>query len=222
MKVTTYKVTLTGQTPLLLHHDNLSWAESMKLWTTDPANRESSVAGDDRTPAWRWIGNLYVEGGVVVIPSDNLMTMMREGGKRCMTGRGQQTFKSQTQSGLVVDQSGWSIITSTKSPIPYKPFRDLINNTDFAAHEAAAESHGFALFVKRAKIGAAKHVRVRPRFDTWSASGSVTVLDENITRSVFENILTFAGTYAGIGDWRPSSPKSPGPFGKFTAEISAA
>ena len=168
------------------------------------------------------MGNLYVESGVIVIPSDNLMTMMREGGKRCMTGKGQQTFKSQTQSGLVVDQAGWPIITSTAAPIPYKPFRDLINESAFEKHEAAATDHGFSLFVKRAKIGAAKHVRVRPRFDVWSCSGSVTILDENITKAVFQNILTFAGTYAGIGDWRPSSPKSPGPFGKFTAEITNA
>jgi len=62
-------------------------------------------------------------------------------------------------------------------------------------------------------------VRVRPRFDNWSCGGTVTVFDDMITTDVLKNILTFAGTYAGLGDWRPSSPKSPGPFGKFTAEV---
>lgn len=221
MKTTTYRVKLNGVTPLLMHHDNLSWSEQMKAWTIDPANREGSTAGDDRSPAWRWIGNLYVEGGSIVIPADNLMTMLREGGKRCMTGKGQQTFKSQTQSGLVVDQAGWCVESHGKV-IPYKPFLDLVNNPDFAKHETAAVENGFMLFVKRAKVGPNKHVRVRPRFDSWTCAGTITVLDENITRMVFEQILTFAGNYAGLGDWRPSSPKSPGPFGKFTVEIKGA
>jgi hypothetical protein len=47
------------------------------------------------------------------------------------------------------------------------------------------------------------------------------VFDDTITEAVLKNILIFAGAYSGIGDWRPSSPKSPGPYGKFTVEIAA-
>lgn len=218
MKARTYAVKLNGETPLLMHHDNLPWAETMKKWGLDPANRKNSVAGDDRSPAWRWIGNLYVEKGVVVLPSDNLMTVLREGGKRCPTGKGQTTFKSQTQSGIVVDQSSWPILSHGKE-ISFEPIKKLIENDDFETHETTAVEGGFELFVKRAKIGAQKHVRVRPRFNNWSASGTITVFDDMITKDVLSNILTFAGAYAGVGDWRPSAPKSPGPFGKFTIEI---
>lgn len=218
MKARTYQVVLTGETPTIIHHDNLSWAETMKQWSLDPANKKKSVAGDDRSPAWRWIGCLYSEGGKLVIPSDNLMTVLREGGKRCPTGKGQATFKAQSQSGIVVDQSSWPLCVNGRE-ISFAPFKALIENDDFAEHEATAQKHGFMLFVKRAKIGQAKHVRVRPRFDNWSCGGTVTVFDDMITTDVLKNILTFAGTYAGLGDWRPSSPKSPGPFGKFTAEV---
>jgi hypothetical protein len=44
---------------------------------------------------------------------------------------------------------------------------------------------------------------------------------ELMTTGVFEDeklltrILTKAGTDAGLGDWRPSSPKKPGPYGTF-------
>lgn len=218
MKSRTYQVTITGETPLLMHADNLSWAEQMKAWSLDPANRGKSVAGDDRTPACRWIGNLYTEGGKVVMPSDNLMTVLREGGKRCPTGKGQATFKAQTQSGIVVDQSAWPIVVNGHE-IPTEPIMALVKEDDFAKHEQAAFDLGFMLFVKRAKIGSAKHVRVRPRFDQWSCAGTLTVFDDAITTEVLANILTFAGRYAGLGDWRPSSPKSPGPFGKFTSTI---
>lgn len=213
-----YAVTLTGETALLMHADNLVWAEAMNRWQMDPENKKLSVAGDDRTPAWRWIGNLYHEMGRVVIPSDNLMTVLREGGTKVLTGKNQKSFKAQTQSGIIIDQSAWDL-TVDGATIPFEPIKALVGVADFEKHEEVVTGLGFELFVKRAKIGAAKHVRVRPRFDTWAVTGSLTVIDDTITTSILASILTMAGTYCGLGDWRPSSPKSPGPFGKFTAEI---
>lgn len=214
-----YQITLRGETPILMHQDNLAWAEVMNQWRLDPANKKISVAGDDRTPAWRWLGNLYVESGRIVIPADNLMTVLREGGQKVSTGKGQETFKRYTQSGIIIDQSSWPLLLNGKE-VSYAPIKALIGNPDFTEHLKVAESLGFELLVKRAKIGAAKHVRVRPRFDNWVLHGSLTVLaDDIITTQVLENILLFGGTYCGLCDWRPSSPKSPGSFGKFVAEI---
>jgi hypothetical protein len=213
-----YQVKLTGVSPLLMHHDNLEWERFMTQWKLDPANKKVSVAGDDRSPAFRWIGYLYTEAGRVVIPADNLMTVLREGGTKVSTGQGQKTFKAQTQSGIIVDQAAWSLCNNGKE-VPYAPIKKLIDETDFEAHQRAIEGMGFELFVKRAKIGAAKHVRVRPRFDSWSTSGTLTVFDETITSQILQIILNMAGAYCGICDWRPSSPKAPGPFGKFSAEV---
>jgi hypothetical protein len=213
-----YQVMLTGETSLLLHRDNLEWAETMKRWGKDPANKRESIAGDDRSPAWRWIGNIYADRGLCVIPADNLMTMLREGGAKCPTGKGQATFKRQTQSGIIVDQVAWPISIGGAT-ISYQPIMALVNDPDFEKHLKVVEDLGFTLLVKRAKIGPAKHVRVRPRFTRWECQGTVTVLDEMISTEVLQNILTFAGTYCGLGDWRPSSPKSPGPWGKFSATV---
>ncbi len=218
MAARSYQVELTGETPLLMHFDNLDWAEVLKTWRTDPANRDKSTAGDDRSPAWGWIGSLYTDAGRCVIPADNLMTMLREGGKKCPTGKGQETFKARTQSGIVVDQVAWPL-TIRGAEVPYAPIKSLIEKPDFEAHQQLAGELGFMLFVKRAKIGAAKHVRVRPRFDHWECAGTLTVFDEMITTRAITDILASAGRYAGLGDWRPSSPKSPGPYGKFTAAV---
>lgn len=203
---------------MLLHRDNLEWQEAMKRWESDPANRQSSVAGDDRTPAHRWIGCLYVSNGVLVVDADNLMTVFREGGAKCPTGKKGATFKRATQSGMVVDEIGWPIIIDGET-VPFAKIQALQSETDFAKHIDAANALGFTLFVKRARVGQSKHVRVRPRFDRWQIQGHVTVFEETITTAVLQNILTFAGAYAGIGDWRPSAPKSPGPYGKFTATV---
>jgi hypothetical protein len=213
-----YKVILVGETPLLLHQDNLDWGDMLKKWSTDPTHSKSSVPGDDRTPAWRWMGCLYVEGGKIVVPADNLMTMLREGGKKISTGKGTETFKAVTQSGIVVDQSAWAILING-AEVLYDKIKPLTRVDDFQQHKETVESLGFELFVKRAKIGAAKHVRVRPRFDNWRLAGSLTVFDERITKHVLTTIITTAGAYCGLGDWRPSSPKSPGSFGKFTVQV---
>jgi hypothetical protein len=220
MKANRYKIELTGETPLLLHHDNIAWADVLAKWGKDPANKKNSVAGDDRSPAFRWIGNLYVDGGLVVVPSDNLMTMLREGGAKCPTGKKGATFKRQTQSGIVVDQAAWPITIGGKT-LAYDRIKPLMEEEDFSKHSEAVAAMGFDIFVKRAKVAMAKHIRVRPRFDKWSVEGTVTVLDDTITKDVLENIVVFAGMYSGLGDWRPSSPKSPGSFGKFTAKVRA-
>ena len=215
-----YQVTITGETPLLMHADNLKWDELMRRWLAEPENKKNSSAGDDRTPAWRWIGYLYHESGQIIMPADKLMTLLREGGAKCPAGKKNLTFKRQSQSGLVVDQSSWPLLVHGK-PILFDEVKSLIDNADFASHEAAAASLGFELFVKRAKIGQAKHVRVRPRFDSWGCGGTITVLDETITQDVLTRILTYAGQHAGLCDWRPSSPSKPGPFGKFSVKVKA-
>jgi len=212
-----YSVTINGETPLLMHQDNLQWVDFVKSWQNDPANKKTSVAGDDRSPAWTWIGYLYTEHNNVVIPSDNIMTVLREGGAKVPNGsRG--SFKRQTQSSIIVDQSSWNLLINNK-PVSYDPIKKLIGEKDFQKHEDVVNGLGFSLFVKRAKIGSNKHVRVRPRFDRWSASGTITVLDETINTPTITNILKYGGAYAGLCDWRPSSKTSPGSFGRFSVEV---
>lgn len=214
-----FRIKLTGTSPLLLHQDNFQWADKLKLWRMDPANKGKSVAGDDRSPAFTWLGCLYMDSGHIVVPSDNIMTLMREGGAKCPTGKGQKTFKSQTQSGILVNEIAWNILVDGKT-VPAKPFLDLVTEEDYAIHEQTALGHGFTLFAKRARIGNSKHIRVRPRFENWTVQGTVTVSDEAITEQVLSDIMTFSGRYSGLCDWRPSS-KQPGSFGMFSSEVEA-
>lgn len=213
-----YQITLTGERDLLLHHDNIDFSERVKKWQKDPAKRAKSVAGDDRSPAWTWIGCLYHDRKQIVIPSDNLMTVLREGAKRVSTGKRGGTFKSQSQSSILINEESWPLLVNGES-VDWMEVVNLGDEEDFEKHQKVVAGFGFELFVKRAKIGNSKHVRVRPRFQNWSCSGTVTILDDTITRDTLEMILSQAGRFAGLGDWRPSSPKSPGPFGTFTAKL---
>lgn len=216
-----YEVTLTGKTPLLMHHDNIEWADFMEEWKSDPANKKGSKAGDDRTPAWRWLGCVYHDGTKLCIPQANIMRALMEGGAMVPVPGGKmgKTFKSQTQSGMMSVEPSWTLLVGGK-PILWSDIESLKDIAEFSAHKEAARSLGFDLLVKRAKIGMSKHVRVRPQFAAgWQARGTLAVWDEQIDDRSLSSILEYAGQYKGLCDWRPGG-KTPGPYGTFEAKVS--
>jgi hypothetical protein len=216
-----YQVTITGKTALLMHADNIAWADKMERWKGDPANKKSSKAGDDRTPAYRWLGYLYHDDQSICLPYDNLMRCLMEGGALVPvpSGKNGKTFKAQTQSGCQIGEAFWPVLVQGQ-PILVEPLLQLEHQPDYDAHQEVVHDAGFMLFLKRAKVGQSKHIRVRPRFDQWVVAGTIIVQDEQITQEILQTILTYAGTYKGLGDWRPSS-RTPGPYGTFTATVAA-
>lgn len=216
-----YAIEIVGKTPLLMHWDNIEWADEMERWKNNPANKTKSKAGDDRSPAFRWLGSLYHDGTHVAIPSDNLMRCMMEGGAMVPTGgRAGKTFKAQTQSGCMVGEPFWPLVVKGKM-LDYAPlFKALREEPDFDRHQAFAAKNGFLLYLKRAKIGTSKHIRVRPRFDSWAASGTLNVWDDQLTENALRQIWTYAGQYKGLGDWRPGG-KTPGSYGMFEVTLRA-
>jgi len=214
-----YKVTLTGNTPLLMHQDNIEWADFLDEWKDDPANKKGSKKGDDRSPAWRWLGCVYHDGQRVGIPAANIMRSLMEGGAMVPVPGGKmgKTFKAQTQSGMMSVEPLWVL-----SPeVSWADLDALKAKEKFAEHKAAAKALGFELLVKRAKIGTNKHVRVRPLFSQWALRGTLAVWDDQIDSKALGQILEYAGQYKGLGDWRPGG-KTPGPYGTFDATITEA
>ena len=219
MNTRIYKVELTGTSPLLMHKDNIDGSEELKKWQKDPNNKKISVAGDDRTPAWTWLNYLYHDGERLIIDADNLMSMLRDAGKKCPAAQGKGSLKAQTQSGILVNEIGWALKVDGKE-IPVKPLLTLKKYTvEFDKHQAQAEKSGFELFVKRARVGQSKHVRVRPKLSNWSAAGTITVFDDSLSTQVLQQVFNMGGFYVGLCDWRPGSPTSPGQFGRFEAKI---
>lgn len=215
----TYEFMMTGKSELLMHFDNIEGSSAIKKWQTDPKNKAVSIKGDDRSPAWTWITYAYTNNNKLVVPSDNIMTALRSAGssKEIPGGKHGKTFKDATQYGLLPSATAFDLLIGGKA-VSTKKIMDLWEDNDFAKHEKLAESLGFKLFAKRAKIGQAKHIRVRPMFESWSVKGQLTVTEQAITEAVLVDLLTIAGERAGLGDWRPSS-KTPGPYGRFNVAL---
>lgn len=216
-------VRISNATPMLMHADNIDWADKMEAWKNDPNNKGASKAGDDRTPAWRWIGCLNYDNpqtGIVTIPSEYIMACIMGGATEVPTGKGKKTFKAQSQSGIMSSDFHWPLLVNGKT-ISMRDIQALLKVQKFSDQIRNVEDLGFSLLVKRAAVNGQKHIRVRPRFDNWSTAGKLLITDENITDEVLTMIVNIAGRLKGLGDWRPGSPKKPGPWGMFTATVEA-
>lgn len=216
-----YEVVLTGKTPLLMHRDDVEWSDRMAEWLAIPENKANSKGGDDRYPAHKWLGYVYHDGDKITLPADNIAVSMREAGAAFLApGQSKKTFKAQTQSGMMSATPDWTFFSSGQQ-IEWQPLAELVKVGRFAEHLETVRDAGFDLSVKRAKIGMSKHVRVRPIFHDWSASGTLLVWDEALTTEILQKIISYAGQYKGLCDWRPGS-KTPGNYGMFDAAVKEA
>ena len=175
-----------------------------------------SVPGDDRSPGWTWQTYLYHDGTHLTIPSDNIMATLRKAGSKIQS-KGKSTFKSMAMSGLFILEEYCKLLVDDK-PIALKEIVKL-RDKKYSDQAAAVQDLGFKLKVKRATIGSSKNVRVRPQFDEWSVKGVISVTEPAITEDILKDLFQIAGSSVGLGDWRPSAPKSPGPYGMFTSKI---
>lgn len=213
----TYSFTLTGETPLLMHADNIDFADELAAWRTDTKNKNKTVRGDDRSPAWTWIGGVYMSDTHVAMPSDNLATALRIAGTGVLMAK-QKTFKAEAVSGMYILEDFMPFFVDGTKQIPNEAIEALRDEDDFAKHEAAAVRLGFTLFKKRAKIGKAKHVRVRARFDAgWVVRGTIEVQSPMITTDRLVQLFELAGR-TGLGSWRPGGA-TPGRFGMFSSTV---
>lgn len=211
-----YEFTLNGLMPLLMHADDVMASDELMAWRKSPKNKSVSVPGDDRSPPWSWQTYLYSDGTHIAMPQECIMAAIRHAGAKIIS-KGQTTFKAMSQSGLLIG-SDHCTFTNAGRQIAMADVQ-AFENEPFAEHVARVRKLGFDLSIKRAKVGSAKHVRVRARFDQWSVRGRIAVNEPAITADVLGQLFEIAGRLAGLGDWRPSAKTSPGPYGMFTAEL---
>lgn len=240
-----YLVKLDGKTALFIHQDDVTKADEVEDWRIDNPNTKR---GDDRCPSWTWLTYLYENNGMLVIPQINIMALFRDSGQKIPmkavdeTCKTTASLKSETQSQLVIE--GDAVLKVNGKALKYKTLQDIAmlegNSSSeslgsarkdkqaasrrargaFALQCKAAQEVGIRLDVRRATIGQAKHVRVRPVCDVWSCEFPVIATGDIFTKQDnFERLLQMAGRFIGIGDWRPGSPKKPGPYGQFEPTV---
>ena len=64
--------------------------------------------------------------------------------------------------------------------------------------------------------GTTRVLKYFPRIDSWKGKTTVRILDDLITKDIFEQHLREAGIFIGLGRFRP---RNNGYFGRFSAKI---
>jgi len=162
----------------------------------DTPKKEKERADDYEQRTWR--NRLHVdENGEVYIPPMALKNSLGEAAKFLampIVGKGKATYTKHFDAGvLVVDGV----------PLGIK----------------AEDVKGERLYLNAdGRTGGNKRVwRTYPRIPEWSGKVTYYVLDETITRDVFEKVLREAGRFIGIGRFRP---RNRGFYGRYeTASI---
>lgn len=132
------------------------------------------------------------ESGIVFIPAQSFKIALAEAaafmGKR-VPGKGQNTYKKHFEAGIMV-----------------------LENVSLGVK--AGEVHGERLFLNAdGKRGGSKRVwRVMPAIPKWEALVTFYVIDGTINRDAFEEHLKAAGTFIGVGRWRPRNGGTKGRF----------
>jgi hypothetical protein len=128
----------------------------------------------------------YDEKGFVVIPFMSFKKAITTAGsltKRKISGKGNQTYAALIKSGVLMDQS-------LKLPLKEK---DLRGET-------------FSCSITGDTRGVGGRVdRTFPMIDTWGGDLVFYVTNPEIPRDVFEEYVTEAGQFIGVGRFRPEN-----------------
>lgn len=156
-------------------------------------DRETADAHEQRT--WREKCHYFAESRRLYIPpmafKMGLDRTAKYFGKQ-IPGKGKSTYTKHFLSGVLCTD-----------PIPIRGTVDEIPGETILANADGVRGSG-----KRVK-------RTFPRIDHWKAPVIFAVLDDTITRAVFEETLAENGQFTGIGRFRPENG---GFYGRYSVE----
>ena len=188
----TIKLTLKGETPLMMHNDQLAnpmneFARQLKEYTS---KRQKTDEDYEAMAQIEFLGGIYyTEAAGVHIPARNVRKCIEEGGKIIKKG-------TAIKRGV--------FILETELPLRYdgpRTPKELYRAKKFTDTRTAGTNNS-------------RIVRTRPIFDGWSLSSTLAFDPQIINEKDLRQCVEYAGNFCGLGDYRPFP--SGGTYGKFT------
>jgi hypothetical protein len=178
------KFTITGVSPLLMHNGQLVdplnyYSQKLKEVTK---KRTKTDADHDEMGRIEFYGGLYLSNGEPCIPGEVLEAAVIRGAMKEKRG-------PQAKAAILIHNNPALQYDGPRTP------EELWKDERFRLRVAA-------------KVGQAKVMRTRPKFDNWSADVDIKFLPSLLNAKEVKSFLVTAGEQIGIGDWRPR-------FGRF-------
>lgn len=226
----TYSFKITGTSPLIINSSIEGWEENVKQWrerNKDFYNQQLEKSGfylDDRYPGWTWLQCFYrpkENTEYIVVPS-RLLTGCFNSGIRYFSKKN-KFYKSLIRR-FDFDELAYPLLVNGEK-VKLSSITNF-NAESYEEQKKIASNYDIELYETQVNITGKPALRVRPRIRKWSLEGKFSVRLllrsdrswEEVTELLTE-IFNWAGENAGIGDWRPSSPRKRGEHGKFTIVI---
>lgn len=181
---------IKGTAPLLMHNARL--ADKLDPITIAKsavaAKRKKTDDDDAELSRLEWMGGLYHDKELgPYLPGDNVFKALVEAARKSKDGK-------RVEQGV--------ILVSDVNPLAYKGPRsvdDLWADQNF-------------VFRRTVKQQMSRITRTRPIFREWATEVDLTFDESVLDRRDLENFIATAGSYIGVGDWRPK-------FGRFDGKV---
>lgn len=178
------KFKIVGVAPLVMHNGQLSdpsndWSKAIKRIS---GKRSKTDADFEEMSRLEWYGGLYTDGGKPCLPGFVVEAALTNAARKSKRGK-------QAQAGIIC-------------PGNYELRYDDEGPLDALWGQA---NHRLKLPVR---VGQARVIRTRPKFDGWSAEIEVMFDPSQLNEQDVREIMVVCGDSIGLGDWRPK-------FGRF-------
>lgn len=163
----------------------------------DEPKRDKEGADDYEARTWRSKGH-YLPTGEMFIPPMAFKQCFDTAARRLaipIPGKGKSTYTKHFVSGLLITD-----------PLPIAAKRDDVEGEWFFCNSDGVRGSG-----KRVR-------RCFPVVRSWKGALTVHVFDATIKRDIFQQVITSAGQFVGVGRFRPENA---GFYGRFSAEVVA-
>ena len=190
------RVTLTGYTDLIMH--------KMSVADLKPKARGSQTSKED-PDEWKKSTHIDLQGHVC-IPNDMIRGVIYTASKGEKIGK--LYMSKLAPVGLLLSEMSYKLMMPIGNNGAYKPITiDDIETNNWVLVAPVVVKSGGRITRYRTCLPAG-----------WQVQFDISVLDPNLSLTIVTDLFEKAGYAAGIGCWRPSSPK-PGIYGQFDATV---
>lgn len=188
---TRFTARIQGLTPLLMHSPR-----GMQAADSTPQKKNAKKIP---TPAEEAeLGTWRDEDGNLALKAEAVMEAIREGGKQFADPQNKRaTLYRRLSAGIFPSETDWFQLLDNAG--------DPIVDYEIDVRRAVLASGASRVAVMRA----------RPIFREWASIVSVLFDPEMLETEHLVLSINEAGKRVGLGDYRPSAPKKPGPYGRF-------
>lgn len=188
-----YVASIIGQSDILFNRmidqsetpaEGISQGTRKDVVTKDKAEVERLI--------WREKSYFRPETEALYIPGENIHQCMVDGAQywgMTIPGRGKTQYTGVVKSGIICQDVSLATLDRTGDYIEAKK-ADLV-------------SFGRSVNGTPTKKNGGKVYRIRPSLESWKGTFLMTVIDARLTSQILRTVISYAGLYKGLGDWRP-------------------